>query len=78
MWAEEGVGLIPDSAALDRFDWPDPRSYNYHDVERLGQVLPAQAKVVPVAGYVFAASWMLMGFERFCLDVADGAPLAAK
>lgn len=77
LWAEESAGLIPDRAALENFDWPDPGDYNYADVERLGRILPAGAKVIPVVGYVFAASWMLVGFERFCLDLAEGGALAA-
>jgi uroporphyrinogen decarboxylase len=78
LWAEQGAGLITDAAALDRFDWPDPDAYNYHDVERLGELLPAEAKVIPVVGYIFAAAWMLVGFERFCLDVAEGGELGAR
>jgi len=33
----------------------------------LGRILPPEAKVIPLVGYVFAAGWMLMGFRRFCL-----------
>ena len=78
LWAEEGDGLITDDASLEDFPWPDPDAYNYADVARLGEILPRQAKVIPLVGYIFAAGWMLMGFERFCFDLADGAPLAAK
>ena len=78
LWAEEEAGLIPDLAAFDRFQWPDPDEYNYHDVERLGELLPAEAKVIPVVGYIFAAAWMLIGFERFCFDLADGGRLASR
>ncbi|NQT15962.1 MAG: hypothetical protein HQ582_24620 [Planctomycetes bacterium] len=78
LWAEEGTGLIVDDATFDRYNWPDPDAYPYADIERLGQILPDEAKVVPLVGYVFAAAWMLMGFERFCLDLADGGRLAGK
>jgi uroporphyrinogen decarboxylase len=78
LWAEQGVGLVPDAAAMDRFDWPDPDAYNYHDVQRLGELLPSQAKVIPVVGYIFAAAWMLVGFQRFCVDVAEGGELAGR
>jgi len=78
LWAEEGEGLIVDEASLDVFDWPDPDAYKYHEIQRLGEILPSEAKVIPLVGYVFAAAWMLMGFERFCLDLAEGGPLAAK
>ncbi len=78
VWAEQSVGLIPDLASLDDFDWPDADAYNYGDVERLGRLLPPEAKVIPVVGYIFAAAWMLIGFERFCLDVAEGGELAVR
>jgi uroporphyrinogen decarboxylase len=78
LWAEENTGLIPDHTSADNFDWPDPGGYNYGDIERLGRILPAEAKVIPAVGYIFAASWMLVGFERFCLDLAEGGGLAAK
>jgi uroporphyrinogen decarboxylase len=78
LWAEEGAGLIVDEASLADFDWPDPDAYNYHDVQRLGEILPPEAKVIPVVGYIFAAAWMLMGFERFCLDLAEGGTLATR
>jgi len=78
LWAEEGSGLIVDQASLDNFPWPNADQYNYRDLERLGQILPAEAKVIPLVGYVFAAAWMLMGFERFCLDLADGGRLAGQ
>ncbi len=78
LWAEEEAGLIPDLAAFDSFDWPDPDDYNYGDIERLGELLPPEAKVIPVVGYIFAAAWMLIGFERFCYDLADGGHLASK
>ncbi|OHB86638.1 MAG: hypothetical protein A2V98_24215 [Planctomycetes bacterium RBG_16_64_12] len=77
-WAEESVGLIPDSAAFADFDWPDPDQYNYHDIRRFGELLPNEAKVIPAVGYIFAAAWMLVGFERFCIDLAEGGDLASR
>jgi uroporphyrinogen decarboxylase len=77
-WAREQTGVIHDQASFDNFDWPDPDQYRYEDVDRLGKILPPEAKVFPLVGYLFAAAWMLMGFERFCLDVAAGASLAGK
>lgn len=78
LWAAEGAGLITDAASLDNFDWPDPDRYNFHDIQRLGQILPGEAKVIPVVGYVFAASWMLMGFQQFCFDLTEGGTLAGR
>jgi uroporphyrinogen decarboxylase len=78
LWAEESAGLITDQRSAEDFRWPDPDDYNYQDIEVLGQILPSDAQVIPVVGYIFAAAWMLVGFERFCLDLAEGGGLAEK
>lgn len=72
MWAEEGKGLIHDQASFDNFPWPDPHSFSYDTVERLGKLLPQNAKAVINVGYVFTAPWMLMGLEQFCIALAQG------
>jgi len=79
MWAEEGQGLIHDRASFDDFDWPDPdTAYSYETVEKLGRLLPSEAKLVINVGYIFMAPWMLMGLERFCIATAQGDPLVEK
>lgn len=78
MWAEQGVGLIGDRASLENFPWPAPDSYGYEAIGRLSRLLPPEAKVIPLVGYIFAAAWMLVGFERFCVDLAQGGDLAAS
>ena len=78
MWAEEGKGVIHDDASFDNFDWPDPEHYDYSPVERLGQLLPQEAKVIVNVGAVFTAAWMFMGLESFCIALARGEDLAFR
>ena len=78
MWAEEGQGIITDDASFDNFDWPDPDSFSYDTVEKLGRLLPDGAKAVINVGYVFTAPWMLMGMERFCIGLAAGEELVVN
>jgi len=78
MWAEQGEGILRDQASLDSFQWPDPDSFSYDTVQRLGQLLPAGAKAIINVGYVFMAPWMLMGMERFCLALAQGEELVGR
>lgn len=78
MWAEEGEGIIQDEASLDNYDWPDPDGFNYASVERLGKLLPAEAKVIVSVGAVFTASWMFMGLESFCIALAEGSEVAPR
>jgi uroporphyrinogen decarboxylase len=78
MWAEEGQGLLHDDASFDNYAWPAPDSFDYSVVEKLGKVLPPEAKVIVNVGYVFTAPWMLMGLERFCIALARGEKLPGK
>lgn len=78
MWAEQGSGLIQDNAAFENFNWPDPASFDYDSVQKLGDLMPDGMKVIINVGYVFSAPWMLMGMECFCMAVAQGESLPAN
>ena len=78
MWAEEGQGVIQDETSFDNYPWPDPDSFSYDTVEQLGKLLPPEAKAIINVGYVFMASWMLMGLEQFCVALAQGESLAKR
>ena len=78
MWAEEGQGVISDEASFDDYEWPDPDGFSYATVEQLGKLLPDGAKTIVNVGYVFMASWMLMGLERFCIGLGEGEALVEK
>lgn len=79
MWAEEGVGVIHDDASFERFDWPDPgTAFSYDTLDRLGALLPDEAKAIVNVGYVFTAPWMLMGLENFCMALAAGDSLVQR
>jgi len=78
LWAEEGQGLIRDDASFDDYAWPDPSSFEYSALERLGRLLPPDMKVVVNVGYIFTAPWMLMGMEPFCIGLAAGEPLPLR
>ncbi|MBI4602452.1 MAG: nucleoside 2-deoxyribosyltransferase [Planctomycetes bacterium] len=78
VWAEEGEGIIHDEASYDAYPWPDPDGFDYSPVERLAKLLPDGAKAIVNVGYVFMASWMLMGLERFLVGLAGGEELAAE
>ena len=78
LWAEEGNGLIQDEASFDNFPWPDPDGYDYASVERLMRLMPDGMKPIINVGYVFMASWMLMGMERFFIGIAEQDDLVRR
>ncbi len=78
MWAEQGEGVITDTASFDNFAWPDADGFGFDAVDTLGQLVPAEAKVLALIGGVFTCSWMLMGLESFCIAAAEGSDLVTK
>ncbi|MBI4605102.1 MAG: hypothetical protein HY721_24325 [Planctomycetes bacterium] len=78
MWAEEVRGVIRDEESFERFPWPRADDFSFGAIERLGRLLPPGAKVIANVGYIFSASWMLMGMEAFCLALAEGSPVVPR
>jgi len=78
MWAEEGEGIITDLASFDNYAWPDPDKFNFGAVEHVGNLIPAEAKVIVNVGAIFTASWMYMGLESFCIAVAENSELVSR
>jgi uroporphyrinogen decarboxylase len=76
VWARSGDAMIAGESPLYSDHWPEADNEPYEDITQLGKILPAEAKVIPLLGYVFAGTWMLMGFEPFCLDLANGGHTA--
>jgi uroporphyrinogen decarboxylase len=78
-WVSEEAALIVDRHDFESFPWPAPQDLGgygeYADLEEhlrsLTRLLPAGMKVLVQLGYVFMGAWQLMGFENFCLKLAD-------
>ena len=64
---------------LDAFPWEmmerDLDFSKFHEVQKY---LPANMKVIALSGKIFTLSWMLMGFENFCLNLAMNPPMMEK
>ena len=78
MWAEEGEGIITDEKAFDAFPWPKAEAFNYTALDQITSYLPPGAKAIVNVGYIFMATWMLMGLETFCTALADNPDLVGK
>jgi uroporphyrinogen decarboxylase len=78
-WVAEDKALIRSRREFDAFPWPRPQDLGgYPDFEdlagyltSLAALLPAGAKLLVQIGYVFMGAWQLMGFENYCLKLAD-------
>ena len=78
-WISEDAALIADRRDFESFPWPAPHELggygDYADLEEhlrsLARQLPDGMKVLVQLGYLFMGTWQLMGFENFCLKLAD-------
>jgi len=82
-WVAEEAALIHDRRDFEAFPWPRPEELNgypdYEDLDgylaALAGLLPAGMKLLVQLGYVFMGAWQLLGFENYCLKLADDADL---
>jgi uroporphyrinogen decarboxylase len=78
-WVAEEAALIHDRRDFEAFPWPAPADLGgYPDYENLdgylaalAGLLPAGMKLLVQLGYVFMGAWQLLGFENYCLKLAD-------
>jgi uroporphyrinogen decarboxylase len=81
-WVESG-SIIKDRGEFDAFPWPAPEDlggYNDYDdlsahLDALARALPGSMKVLAQLGYIFMGAWQLLGFENFCIKLADDPAL---
>lgn len=69
-WNLEKRAFIHTRADFERFPWDDAANLDlskFHDVQ---EHLPEGMKIIAVSGKVFTLTWLLMGFENFCLQLA--------
>ncbi len=67
VWAAEHEGRIYSEADLEQFPWPNPATLDYSPF--LDTPLPEGMKFIAILGKIFTATWELLGYEQFCLDM---------
>jgi uroporphyrinogen decarboxylase len=77
-WAATGVGCITSEADFEAFVWPEPDDFDFSAFDEADRILPGYMKAVCVIGKVFNPVWWLMGFETFCLALADNPGLVER
>jgi uroporphyrinogen decarboxylase len=82
-WVAEDRALIRSRREFEAFPWPQPRDLggypDYEDLDghlaSLAALLPTGAKLLVQLGYIFMGAWQLLGFENYCLKLADDPEL---
>jgi uroporphyrinogen decarboxylase len=77
-WATEGKGVITNLEELERFPWPDPERMDLSVFDEVNQYLRPGMKVIANLGYIFTASWWLMGLETFCIALHEQPELIRR
>ena len=77
-WAEEGKGIISSVKGFEMYNWPNPKKEDYSIVLKTKSSLPKGMGLIITCGKVFTASWMLMGFENFCISLYENKSFVKK
>jgi uroporphyrinogen decarboxylase len=78
-WVAEEKALIHDRREFADFPWPEPAGLggfpDYADLDdhlqNMAHCLPEGMKLLVQLGYIFMGAWQLIGFENYCLRLAD-------
>ncbi|HXW13162.1 MAG TPA: uroporphyrinogen decarboxylase family protein [Terriglobia bacterium] len=72
------MGLVKDAGDLEKLIWPDPRTVDATTLERAAAVLPPGMGIITGVGGVFTRTWMLFGYEPFCMLLVDNPELVER
>ena len=77
-WADESDGLIRTIDDFEDYEWYDPTVEDYSIFPRTKALIPDDMGILTTTGKIFTASWMLMGFDNFCISIYENYPLIKK
>ncbi|MFH1928525.1 MAG: uroporphyrinogen decarboxylase family protein [Chloroflexota bacterium] len=72
------AGPIQTLADLDTYPWPDPQTVDCSNLEEAASLLPDGMGIISGVGGIFTRTWMTLGYEHFCLSLADAPELVAR
>ncbi|MCX7803736.1 MAG: nucleoside 2-deoxyribosyltransferase [Planctomycetota bacterium] len=72
-------GVIGDFPDLDRYPWPEPATDAYYaPLREAAACLPEGMGIISGVGGIFTRTWMLLGFEEFCLALSERPGLVVE
>lgn len=77
-WDIEEKGVISDFEDYERFPWDEAAKLNFSKFYEVQPFLPDGMKIIACSGKVFTLTWMLMGFQNFCLSLYLQEELVSK
>ena len=69
---------LKDEESFEKYEWPDLEKIDYSNMDYLAGHLPDGMGIIGGLGGIFARSWILMGFENFCMSLLDNTDYAGQ
>ena len=76
-WNLEYTSFINNRDDFERFPWEAAAKVDLSRLEKVREMLPQGMKVIALSGKIFTLSWMLMGFNNFCISLMTDERLLA-
>jgi uroporphyrinogen decarboxylase len=77
-WADEDDGIIKNERDLSHYNWMNPLEEDYSVFKDKKKILPEGMKIIATGGKIFTATWMLMGFNNFCISTIEKRDFVKK
>lgn len=77
-WNLEKKAFIEDEDDFYAFPWEQAAKLDFKKFHDVQQFLPEGMKVVALSGKIFTLSWLLMGYENFCINLKLNPDLVEK
>lgn len=77
-WNIEEKGVVSGPEDFDRFPWNEAAKLDFSKFYEVQPFLPEGMKILACSGKIFTVTWMLMGFQNFCLSLYLQEELVSK
>ena len=78
LWASESDSIINSLEDIRQYDWMDPDREDFSEFAKLENLMPEGMQILATGGKIFTASWMLLGFNNFCMYLYENENLVKK
>ncbi len=76
-WNLEFTSFIKTREDFEQFPWEMASRLDFSKFHQVREMLPEGMKVIAVSGKIFTLTWMLMGFNHFCMSLIMEEDLVA-
>ena len=60
-------GIIRDWEDFKNYNWQRPEDLDFRIIDQAEKILPKEMKIIRYLSPVFQMTWLLMGFDNFCI-----------